>query len=283
MIASGQGDHASERCSNASHVNCELYASKPQAEAGNGACPYLHDTLAHYCGAAPVARFIPFSDQAGRCGGSGFRFCELYLGFERAGDKLSAPRSGNIRVPADLYYAPNHLWLHVGPNGTCHIGIDAFFASVLHSVESVAFVTTGGVDRPSAVLNVHGVDWPISFQNRVLISGVHTYLRSTPERLMLDPYGAGWLFEACELPGEPAQTGLMTGRQALTWMEQERRRFDESIHAISGVQMGTGPAVMNDGGDAVVNVLGQFGREEILRMLHTFFAPDRSWGEETSR
>lgn len=281
MIATGQGDPAAELCSTPRFVSCRLYQERGNGEGDTGGCcSYLHDSLVHYCGAAPIMKFIPFSDHAGRCGSEGYRFCELYLGLQRAGDNVSAPKAAQIRVPADLLYAPNHMWLYTGPNGACHIGIDEFFASILGGVDHISFVTTSGVHRPNAVVTVRGVDWPISFRNRLLITAAHVYLRSNPARLTSDPYGSGWVFEGWELPDTNIRTGLMSGPQALAWMQQERARLDEMIHQLAGKAHGGGPAVLNDGGQAVRDVLGQLGREEILRMLHAFFAPDRAWGEE---
>lgn len=276
MLAAGQGDPASERCSQPAHAACPVFASRAPVDDKGSVCPFFHDSLAHYCSAAPVMKFIPFSDQAGRCGAAGYRFCELYLAFHRT----AASRAGNMRVPAELYYSPNHLWLELGPNGACHVGIDAFLASALEPVSRVSFVTTGGVERPGAVLTAHGIDWPVTFPNPMRITSAHLYLRSNPAPIVEDPYGTGWLFEGFQLPDAPATQGLMPGAQALAWMEQERARLDEAIHQIAGVRAGAGPALMCDGGSAAAGVLGQCDREEILRVFHAFFAPGRAWGEE---
>jgi glycine cleavage system H lipoate-binding protein len=236
------------------------------------ACPHLHEALVHYCGVAPVAKFIPFSQGSGRCGTAAYRFCELYLAFERAGHP-------NAPTPTDLFYTPNHLWLHIAPGGACHVGIDDFLAKVLAPIDRIDFVTTSGVERPAVVVNVRGIDWQISFRNRMLLTAAHLYLRSNPEPLTADPYGTGWLFEGWELPESPAGQGLMTGQRARAWMEHERARLDAFAHNLSHNRHEA--HVMNDGGSAAPDVVAGLSREDTLRLLHTFFAPDRAWDEET--
>lgn len=282
LIASGRTSAIAERCSTPTFVDCSVFQEHGGESLDGASCPFLHESLMHYCGAAPVLRYVPYSEQSGRCSSDSFHFCELYLAFERAGKRASEPRTGDIQVPADLYYSPNHLWLKPGSGGACHVGIDDFLAAVLGSVDAITFLTLSGVNRPGAVLTVQGVDWPVSFRNRILITNAHVYLRSDPSRITSDPYGGGWLFEGFELPDSPAAAGLMSGPQALAWMETERARLDQFVHELAGSAGPAGSAVVNDGGAAVRDLCRQLGREEILRMLNAFFAPDRAWREEAS-
>ena len=47
-------------------------------------------------------------------------------------------------MPGWLFYSPSHLWLDVGDDGLCHLGIDAFLARVVGSVERLVFLTPKG-------------------------------------------------------------------------------------------------------------------------------------------
>jgi hypothetical protein len=117
-----------------------------------------------------------------------------------------------------------------------------------------------------------------------LVTSAHVYLRSDPSPVTEDPYGNGWLFEGWELPDSPAKNGLMSGAQALAWMEHELGRLDAFAHGLTTThRQDVGTPVMNDGGHASPDLLSQLGREDTLRLLHTFFAPDRTWDEETRR
>jgi glycine cleavage system H lipoate-binding protein len=267
LIAAGNG--TSSICSSPGHVDCAVYRERVAQPQPAAQCPYLHESLAHYCGAASVTRFIPFSQQSGRCGGDGYRFCDLYLSLSRP--QIPDPNT----VPGDLFYASNHLWLHSGPNGACHVGIDGFFASILGHVDRITIMTTSGVQRPSAVLTVRGIDWPVTFPNALVISGANLYLRSHPERLTADPFGSGWLFEGWESPGANLRHGLIGGKRAVEWMARERLRLDHTIHDLSAQH-----GYVNDGGSASRDLFAHLGREEILHLLNVFFAPHRLWTDD---
>ena len=52
-----------------------------------------------YCGAAPVAKFVPYSESLlSRCGNDSFRYCELYLAM--AHPKMEAEEVDGTPCPA---------------------------------------------------------------------------------------------------------------------------------------------------------------------------------------
>ncbi len=276
LIVTEAGASATERCSTAGYTGCPAYRDqKPQAGLPDR-CPFLQESLAHYCSAAPVRRFLPFSQQAGRCGGDGYQYCELYLAISRPvtpGDSRTVPHVRDIPVPADLYYSPNHLWFHIGPNGAVHIGIDAFFAAVIGEVSQISFVSKTGVQRPSAMLTAHGVDWPVSFGDSLMINSVNVYLRHDPTKLTADPYGAGWLFEGWEVPNDAGglTRNLIPGAKAAAWFAHEFERLDHFAHSLSPIP--------NDGGAAAPDLIEHLSRDEVLRLFDEFFAPHQTWLE----
>ena len=241
-------------------------------------CPLLDERHVRYCSAASIPHYVPWSEQAGPCGGSGHLYCDLWLSVARPripGADSHDPTVNGIAVPRDLWYAPNHLWLH-DDGSTCHIGIDGFLARILAKVDQISFVTSGGVHQPSVVLSVCGVDWALVFPNKLMITSVNTYLRHAPERLIADPYGAGWLFEAWPVPSgrEEAggvQSGLINGEQAYAWMQSEAGRIADFVHHLD-------PATLNDGGSPADDFLQHLTRDEVLRLMHQFFGQQAAWG-----
>ena len=90
-------------------------------------------------------------------------------------------------------------------------GIDGFLADVAGKADGVTFVTAHGTHCPAVALTIHGVEWPMSFPNPLLIQKVNSRVRSDPARLTADPYGAGWLFEGLGIAGTDAgRAGLGT-------------------------------------------------------------------------
>jgi glycine cleavage system H protein len=272
-----------ERCSSARFPECAAFQDARIEFAGGDRCPLLEERHVRYCSAAPVPQYVPWSEQAGQCGGSGHQYCELWLSITRPilpgmgvpGHASHDPAVDGIAVPRDLWYSANHLWLK-SDGGACHIGIDGFLARILSKVDRISFVTTSGVHQPSVVLSVCGVDWALVFPNKLMISGVNTYLRHAPDRLIADPYGAGWLFEAWPVPSANAAsqdplTGLISGEQAYGWIRSEVERITAFVHQLD-------PTTMNDGGTPADDFIRHLSRDEVLRLFHAFCAPHAVWG-----
>lgn len=252
LILDGPGSAGGGRCTTREYRLCPLVDGASEAQAR---CPHLEEVHVQYCGAAPVAKLVPFSDcQASRCMGDGYRYCDSYLALARP-HRVSEPS-------ASLLYAPNHLWLEVGEGGLCHIGVDAFLAEVAGKVDGVTFVTSGGAHRPAVALTVNGVEWPLMFPNPMMIGGVNSRLRADAAAVTADPYGAGWLIEGWELPGR-TRADLLGGAQAAAWMASERERLARHIHEVA--------APGGDGGYAAPGVARLLPKQEMIRLFQRFF------------
>jgi glycine cleavage system H lipoate-binding protein len=270
LIPLAQAGRAEEKCSSGAYRDCPVY--RASAEAGKGAsCPHLAESLMQYCGAAPVSRFVPYSESVlSRCGNGGFWYCELYLAM--AHPDLDEEMVEGTPMPSWLRYSANHMWLDVGDDGQCHAGIDAFLSRALGPVQRVSYVWTTGEHRPSAIVTAGGLDLEIVFPNPLRIGGCNLYLRANPGRLASDPYTAGWLFEGTVLAG--TTDGLREGTPARTWMEREHQRMNQFLQeeAASGA-----PA---DGGTFAPGIIGRLTREQAAALFHEFFSP---WAERGKR
>ncbi|MCK4304760.1 MAG: hypothetical protein KAY24_11035, partial [Candidatus Eisenbacteria sp.] len=197
-----------QKCSSPAYVNCPAAKAQLQAHPGPPAprCPFFRESLVQHCTAISPTKFIPYNDDLlSRCNSDAHRYCQLYLQRshpecpERRSDGASKrpadPAAQAIPLPERLAYARNHMWLDVSEDGSCHVGVDAFLTRVLGAVERESFVSEKGFHRPAVVLRVGGVDLLLTFPLRMNITQCNTLLRSKPERLVEDPYGAGWLFE----------------------------------------------------------------------------------------
>ena len=124
LAAAGRAD---EKCASEAHAACPVFRLQNQ-EPISGACPYLRESLMQYCGAAPIARFVPYSESLlSRCGNDGFRYCELYLQMAHP-EPAAALDISAIAAPDWLRYSANHMWLDATGDGACHVGIDAFLS-----------------------------------------------------------------------------------------------------------------------------------------------------------
>jgi len=274
------------RCSTPAHAFCPVAPRGRESRSGP-CCPFLEETFVQFCAAAPVPTYVPWSSSPeARCGHDGHRFCESFRAAAGdAGRGPAHPSTGAAATVADvegvpapgwLYYAENHAWLDPGDDDLWHLGLDAFLARVVGSVERLAFLAVRAPARPAVVLTVRGVDLTLVFPRGQGIVAANTRLRSRLDRLTADPYGLGWLFTV-RAPATPSFAGLRRGAAAREWMANEVRRLEGLVHACLASR---GDRLAADGGRLVPDLLARLEREEALRLLADLFplpdaAPDR--------
>jgi glycine cleavage system H lipoate-binding protein len=259
LILDGPGVADGGRCATPEYRQCEL-ADKTQPPRDH--CPHLEEIRVQHCGVSAVTKLVPFSDsQLSSCASNSYRYCDSYLTLMRP--HASVP-------PENLLYAPNHFWLDAEESGLCHIGIDGFLADVAGKVDGVTFVTLNGTHCPALVLTIHGMEWPMTFPNPLMIQKVNSRVRGGPARLAADPYGAGWLFEGWEVPRR-TRAGLVSGPQAAAWQSEERERLTREIHGIQ--------ALGCDGGLPVSGVAQLLSRQHLVCLFQRFFAK-QGWNTE---
>jgi glycine cleavage system H lipoate-binding protein len=269
------GDVERETCSSPRYTDCSVYQGYADGSQ-EGHCPYLRESLTQYCAAASVTRFIPFSDSLmSRCGNDGFHYCDTYLPLAHAdAQPANAGRQASVAgipMPDRLYYSANHLWLDLAGDGSCHLGIDAFLARVLGTVERITFLTEPGVHQPCAVVTARGMDLQLVFPNAMLLTASNLYLRANPAKLTVSPYDAGWLFEGVQLPGQsPLTSGLIRGDFVAPWIESEIAHMSDYLAECRSSQHGQ--RSLNDGGVFSADVLTCLSREQALRLFHEFFS-----------
>jgi glycine cleavage system H lipoate-binding protein len=270
LIPLAQASRAEELCSSENYSACPVFRQQPDAAgfAAFGTCPFLHESLMQYCGAASVAKFVPYSESLlSRCGNDGYRYCELYL---QMSHPLPPPETvDGIPMPAELVYSANHMWLDVGTNGVCHVGIDAFLGRVLGQVERITFVWQKGHHRPTAVLTSGGIDLEVTLPFSMQLTDCNLYLRANPEPLTGEPYTRGWLFAG--VPDDGAVDGLLRGERAQHWMEAEVRGIHEFLQHLPGP---AGPTAA-DGGMFSPGLARHIDREQTFALFQEFFSPLR--------
>lgn len=259
LILDGPGAADGGKCASAAHRKCELVA--PDA-AETARCPHLEEIRVQYCGVSSITKLVPFSDsELSSCTSNSYRYCDSYLALARP--HASSPDS-------QLLFSPNHFWLDHEESGLCHIGIDGFLADVAGKVDGVTFATLHGTHCPAVALTIHGVEWPMSFPNPLMIQRVNSRLRSDPARVAADPYGAGWFFEGYEVP-ERTRAGLVSGKQAEAWQAEEQVRLEREIHEIH--------APGGDGGSPIHGVAQLLERQHLVCLFQHFFCK-RGWTVE---
>lgn len=293
MIVRIPGKPDSDRCTSPDFVNCPSAPSHLDAQPNGVHCPFLQEALMQYCAAASVTKYIPYSEAVlSHCGTDSHKYCELFLTLahpehthlsgiattvQAADDPTQEYCVEGIRIPGWLAFSANHMWIDIGTDGNVHIGIDAFLAAMLDSIDRITFVTTQGAHRPTVVFTVHGVDIQMVFPHRVHLTTPNLYLRTHPSTVLSNPYTLGWLFEGTVNDEETAthelQKGLISGHAAADWMQTEISRMSAMAHSFSHVRDPEGHVVMADGGIMQQGFIQHLTRDELLHVVNEFFSP----------
>lgn len=296
MITRGPGQQGVERCSSAEYIHCPDAKQRHEESPSADHCPFLQESLVQYCAAAPITRYIPYSESSlSPCGTTSHTYCELFLAIDQpagsaagddpgpederdAGDAKKLTVDG-LNVPVRLSYTPNHLWLDCSADLVFHIGIDAFAARAIGGADRLSFITQKGLHYPTAVLTVKGVDLQMVFPRQILVTRTNSYLRTNPAKVFSHPYSLGWLFEGTVAPGgdpglmpSPVE-GTITGASAGRWMKDECRRMNTLTHELSARPDRSGRVFMADGGTFVDGLMQELSRDEILHVFNEFFSP----------
>src|SRR4051794_32653951 len=62
LIPIAAAARADEKCGSPDHATCPVYRTQPAEQVTAASCPYLGESLMQYCGAAPVAKMVPYSE-----------------------------------------------------------------------------------------------------------------------------------------------------------------------------------------------------------------------------
>lgn len=296
MIVETGSDVSHELCGTPRYAECLAAADRLHGLPPASRCPFLHEADVEYCGAVSVPRYVPASDALlSHCASGAHLYCDIYLTYaDPEGERL--PREcaaavaheisngggtayvDGVPIPLHLWYTRNHLWLDVTEDGACHIGVDGLLARVVGELRGVAFPTSHGTGRPVAVLAMPGVDFPVVFPNEVSSLEPNVYLRTNPEKIVSDPYGAGWLFAGREpftIDGEVGASvrhGLMPGSQAVEWFRSEWDRVSRFAHELIAREGSLGVA-MADGGTLAPGFAKYLDRDDLVDLLTVFFGP----------
>jgi glycine cleavage system H lipoate-binding protein len=302
MIVRMPGQLNDERCSSPEYARCPAAKQHNEDHPSLDHCPFLHESLVQYCAAASVTKYIPYSEAVlSNCGTESHKYCELFLAIASpehpsfheteidtaiCNDYTKAHMVDGVSVPGWLSYSPNHMWMNVSDDGVVHIGVDAFLAKTLGSLDRLSFITTKGVARPTVVLTVCGVDLQMVFPNPIHISKANAYLRTNPSKVLTDPYTIGWLFEGTEVKDSsskkdsPSREGLVTGKAAVSWMQNETSRMSEVVHVLSQSEDHHGNVLMTDGGGTQQGFVRHLHRDETLNLFNDFFSPLATWRKQ---
>jgi glycine cleavage system H lipoate-binding protein len=177
---------------------------------------------------------------------------------------LGLRRVAGLLFRPDLFYAPNHTWLHRRAGGALELGVDDLAQRLLPSVTAVELPRPGAtVSRGETVAVLHGggravrIPAPLSGT----ISGVNAAVLRDPALVKRDGYGRGWLVAIA--PADRSFAELPRGEAAEGWLKRESGRWSRFIED----RLGFAAA---DGGDLVAPAPWLVGEENWKALTAAF-------------
>lgn len=142
---------------------------------------------------------------------------------------------GGLTWRRGTYYSPAHAWLRTRA-GLLRLGLDDLAGRLLRRVDAVAFPPVGTYLREGdALLTVsagpRGVVIPSPVEGTV--TRVNPRLGETPQSLVDDPYGRGWLVEV--QPATDAFRSMKRDEEARRWMHNEAARLSLALEHATGI------------------------------------------------
>lgn len=229
-------------------------------------CPFLETKTVTFCKAFPV-KMIPvdsMSSSKGLCNTTNFQECSLYNEVSHTGKGLETLRG--IRLKADYYYHPKHLWVAPVPDdeNEARIGIDDFAARLIGKIDratvpaenmpvkenSICFLLHSGQRTVRLVSPANGV-----------IKAVNPRIAADPSILNDDPYSDGWIF-SMKMKAN-AVSGLYHKNVARKWMESELERLQRVFASDLGM-------TATDGGEALADMSGRLTDAQWGKVISQF-------------
>ena len=198
-----------ERCSGPEYRDCPLLKNAdpyPHDMGNEDHCPRLRSAFVQYCDTVGMRKFVPYQDcLLSRCQTDAHLYCPVYRQHAHPHQRKAGIGSNaeeTVPVPEHLCYWPNHMWIHEGEYGLCHVGVDAFVSCVLGSIDRVQLISPRTITHPTALLTVNGHDLKFVFPEKLELTGSNVHLLTHPEEILEDPYGNGWLYEGRRVQAE---------------------------------------------------------------------------------
>jgi glycine cleavage system H lipoate-binding protein len=173
-----------------------------------------------------------------------------------------------FQVPGEKYYLhKGHAWVLPEGDERVRVGLDDFSQKLLGPAEYVKLPEIGKTyyqDHLCMALFRQG--HKASFEAPVdgVIEVTNPKIEKNPRLMHDDPYGEGWLFVVKTTNLQRNLENLISGEDAVIWIEEETHRLLNLLDSRLGVTLPTGGAIVDD-------VYGNYQELGWRPLVHTFF------------
>jgi glycine cleavage system H lipoate-binding protein len=185
--------------------------------------------------------------------------------------KIARPQMRDVlgfQVPIEDYYLHRgHAWTALEGDDRVRVGLDDFSQKLLGPADEVRLPEIGKVyyqDHICMALFRQGNK--ASFEAPVdgAIEAINPKVRQNPSLIHDDPYGEGWLFIVKPANLRRNLENLLSGEEAVIWMNEESHRLLNLMDTRAGV-------ILPDGGAIVDDVYGNYQELGWRPLVQEFF------------
>lgn len=186
-------------------------------------------------------------------------------------------------LPADVVFAPNHLWLRKEPDNTVTIGLDHVLTALTGTMQSI--------ELPAEKQRLKRGDRAIMLKDRsgtlrmsIPLEGevveINKNLLHSPGLAVKSPYVHGWLLRLLPASVPGLLDSFPSGDRAREWLKQQADRVKEFVFAhVPRVEFAT----MQDGGMPLDGVLKRFDQKVWQEFEEQFLRIDAEQVQEGGR
>ncbi len=155
-----------------------------------------------------------------------------------------------FQVPAENYYLHRgHAWVLLEGNDRVRVGLDDFSQKLLGPADELKLPEIGKVyyqDHLCLALFREGKK--ASFEAPVdgAIETINPMIRQNPSLIHDDPYGEGWLFTVKPVNLRRNLENLLSGEEAVIWINEESSRLLNLMETRAGVTLPDGGSIVDD-------------------------------------
>jgi glycine cleavage system H lipoate-binding protein len=155
-----------------------------------------------------------------------------------------------FQVPIENYYLHRgHAWATLEGDDRLRVGLDDFSQKLLGPADKVRLPEIGKVyyqDHLCLALFRQGKK--ASFETPVdgAIEAINPKVRQNPSLIHDDPYGEGWLFMVKPVNLRRNLENLLSGEDAVSWIDKESHRLLSLMDTRAGVTLPDGGAIVDD-------------------------------------
>jgi glycine cleavage system H lipoate-binding protein len=155
-----------------------------------------------------------------------------------------------FQVPSENYYLHRgHAWAALEGDDRVRVGLDDFSQKLLGPAEEVRLPEIGKVYyQDHLCMSLFRQGKKASFEAPVdgAIEAINPKVRQNPSLIHDDPYGEGWLFMVKPVNLRRNLENLLSGEDAVIWIDEESHRLLNLMDTRAGVTLPDGGAITDD-------------------------------------